>query len=211
MISRILGNLAGLLVAFGILFVSIVKASSLQYQFNLPSPEPQEKNSQNTNSKDIKIDYWLPDPGEIMPANPLWLALAAVDKIRAEGVSDPFEKSLVLLEISDKRFSVGCKLFKEGEFEESVLTFRKAEKYLEESFKEENVARSGGVDTRELLKKIHFASSYHRADLESHLSSAPEDARPFIISILDLPKRVFEDTKNVLSDFGVVTADPFQV
>jgi len=67
------------------------------------------------------------------------------------------------------------------------------------------------MDTRDLLKKIHFASAYHRADLESHLASAPEDARPVIISILDLPKRVFEDTKNVLSDFGVVTADPFQV
>lgn len=207
MFKRGVGVFAGLVASFGILFVSIVKASSPSYQFNPPSLEPPETKTENTASKDILIDYQLPDPGDIMPGNPLWYAVAAADKVKLEGITDPVKKAQSILEMADKRLSVGCKLFSEGKFEESVLTFQKSEKYLGEAFSNEAVARLEGRETSELLLKLHKASAFHIYDLEKHLTTAPEDARPILTKILDLPKKVFEDTRNLLSDIGVKVDD----
>ena len=211
MIKRIVSVFAGLIVSFGILFVSIIKASSLVYQFNSPLPTSSETPSPTSPTNSIKMDYNLPGPGEIMPDNPLWLALAASDKMKIEAIDNPLDKAEVLLELADKRFSVACKLFTEGDYEESVLTFQKAEKYLEESAQLAREVRQGGHETKELLEKLYKASAYHRMDLEEHLVNAPEDARPVIVSIMDTPKRVFEDSRNLLTDLGEEIVDPFEV
>ena len=75
--SKILLSTFTLLVAFTILFASILRTASVRYEFNISFSESPNG---NVNSNE-KVDYFLAYPGKVLPDSPFWPLKALRDKI----------------------------------------------------------------------------------------------------------------------------------
>lgn len=170
-----------------ILLISFYRASELRFNFS-PTPAPKPISIQIENP----IEYKLPESGWLNPQNPVWPIRAAFDKLRLTLTINDSQKAGVLLYLADHRLSQSVQLAKNGEFDKSVSTLTKAEKYLEAAMQAEYKARMDGAQTSELMDKLYLASLAHKQNIEQISSMSPDDARSYVVKIMNYPNMVLE-------------------
>lgn len=204
MIRRIALILSTIVLAFGILFTSVLKSASIKYSFSQPT-----NNTQNSDpavlgeQKEIEIDYYLPFPGRILPDHFLWPLKALRDKLWLLVTTDAGKKAELKLLFADKRLAMSKTLFEIDKPEIAFSTLTKAEKYLQEASSQEEKNREEGMKTDEFLLKLAKAALKHRQIMEEILPIAPEDAKPGVIETKNVPIRVFEDKRDALLEQGL--------
>lgn len=195
-----------LLLAFGILFTSVLRTASVKYEFSMPASGSPPVLGEET----VEIDYFLAYPGRVLPDHPLWPLKALRDRIWLFITTNPSRSAELKLLFADKRVTMSKILFEKGKPEVGFSTLTKAEKYLEEAVNQEKENRQKGIDTSELLSRLAQASLKHAQVMEEILTIAPEDAKPGIIQTEDYAKRAYEDAKNGLLESGLpVPENPF--
>lgn len=205
MLRRLSLLAATLTLAIAILVTSVVKAASIEYNFN-QKPSPQPLNYKPS----ADIIYNLAYPGPVLPDNVFWPLKAIRDRIWITATTNPVKKSELLLLMADKRLAASEILFKKekGDLATSVLT--KAEKYLNEAVSTERIAKKDNYDTSNLLHKLSLSSLKHREVIDELLTLAPEDAKPRIIETQNYPKTTYDEVKVRLLEIGVVAPqNPF--
>lgn len=204
MVRRFALILSAIVLAFGILFTSVLKSASVKYSFSQPTNN-QGQNTSNVlgEQKDIEIDYYLPYPGRILPDHPLWPLKALRDKLWLLITSDIGKKVDLKLLFADKRIAMSKTLFERDKPEIAFSTLTKAEKYLQEASGQEEENRQKGVDTHEHLDKLVRAALKHRQIMDEILFIAPEDAKPGIIETQNIAKTVFEKKRDAMLEEGL--------
>lgn len=207
MLRRFAAVLTTVIVAFGILTVSVLRAASVDYVFSQPSPVPILGVK---NAGEVKIDYYLPYPGKILSDNSLWYAKAARDKLWLFFIFNPDRKMELLVLLSDKRLAGSKILFEKEKPELGFSMLSKGEKYLEQAAKLEAKSRKEGIDTKSFLPKLALAALKHRQIIEEILILAPEDAKPNLVKVEDYAKNVYKEARDAMNSLGMVPPnDPF--
>ncbi len=203
MIRRFLGIVLALGVATNIFLISVFKNASIKYAFNGPGGEVLQEDV-------VSIEYNLAYPGKILPDHPAWPVKALRDKLILLVSPNVVSKSELSLLMADKRIAAAQILFEKGKAEVGYSTLTKAEKYLEEAYKFENHARSRGIDTTDLLKKLSLASLKHMEIAERILLVAPDDAKPQVIKTMDYSRKIYEGSSATFVSLGIDPIDnPF--
>ncbi len=171
--------------AFAILFISIFRTAVPNYAFSQPTT------GGDSGYFISSVDYYFPTPG-INPENPLWPFKAARDKAWLFANRDSEKRADLLILYADKRLMMARDLMDDKQGSLSVSTASKAEKYLEEAYLETEKISKEGDDPTSPLEKIAKASLKHREVLENMMNSAPDDAKPVINQIADIPRDVYE-------------------
>lgn len=178
-----------LVFASFILAVSTFRTVSPQYAFSQVTQKTQK-------AEVVKkpVDYYLVYPG-ILPDHFLWPLKVLRDQAWVFFTTDPMRKAELYLLFADKRVGAAKVLQEGGKSGLAFSTASKAEKYLEQAVRQEQVAREKGLDTGALLDKLALAGLKHREVLEEMYVKAGEDARPKIVEVLNYPKRLFDEVK----------------
>jgi Domain of unknown function (DUF5667) len=199
--------IAAFTFAFLILFTSVFKIAAIKYVFSqtpTPTPAPLGK------EKEIDINYELPYPGGILPDSFLWPVKALRDRAWVSLSLNPLKKAQVLLLLSNKRLNSALLLFKDGKSDLGASVLTKAEKYLEESQKEERMAHDKGIDTVGFLKDYSLATLKHREVMDEIINLAPEDAKPMVVVYENYPKKLYQLSRDALLQAGTTApTDPF--
>lgn len=207
MIRRVAVVLSSLFVAFSILFVSLFRASSVNYSFHLEK-DVKAQTDEKLGEKDIP--YVLSYPGGILPDSPLWAIKALRDKIWLISSTNPSRKADLLLLLADKRLAASKILFERGKAEIAYSSLTKAEKYLTEAARLAHENSQKGIDTTGFYSRLSLSSLKHRQVMGEMVEMAPEDARPQIIKILGYPENVYNQTKDLLISRGLTPPEsPF--
>ena len=191
--------------AFAILSVSILESSSVSYKFTsqVPGSSALEKDVQ-------EIDYQFPNPGEILPDNPLWVLKAARDRIWYLITPSPLRRAELALLFSDKRLVASQILFENKKPNIAISTLTKGEKYLAVAVADEALARSEGFDTSAFLNKLALASLKHREVIESLMPLVPEDGKPLVIETENYAENSYKAARDGLYSKGLpAPIDPF--
>lgn len=197
-----------LLLAFGILTISVFRTASIQYEFS-------DENITGDEGKVLggefpRIDYSLAFPGKVLPGDPLWVVKATRDRFWLTTTTSRTRKSELLLLFADKRLASSRILFERGLPEEGFSTLEKAERYLAEASKIEKQNREKGLDTHNFLRILAYSSLKHFEVIEEILAMAPEDARPIIIELETYPKDVYRQARDALiKEEYPVPSNPF--
>lgn len=205
MLGRLSFLLATLTIAVAVLLTSVVKAASIEYNFNQkPSPQP------NGYKSSVDVVYNLAYPGTILPDNILWPLKVIRDRLWLSLTFDPIRKSELLLLMADKRLASSAILFKKGKGDLATSVLTKAEKYLDEAADTERIAKSDKKDTSNLLNRLSMGSLKHRQVIDEVLVLAPEDAKPRIVETQNYSKTTYNEVKNRLLEIGVIAPkNPF--
>ena len=190
---------ASILIIFGtlILAASIFRVASVKYTFKLdPTPFPD-----NLSQIDA-VSYSLPYPGRIEPSDFFWSLKVLRDKLWLTFNMNPLKKAEISLLLADKRLVSGKKMFDSNEVNTGISVLQKSELYLSESVKYLVEAEAEEMDITSFVGTLSLASVKHRAILETILSQAPEDAKPFLIEIINHPKEVYEQTSHIMNSLG---------
>lgn len=187
-----------LLVAFTILFASILRTASVKYEIVAPLSESSSKDPENAE----KIDYFLAYPGSVLPDNPFWPLKALRDKIWLLVTTNSLRQAEIKLLLADKRIGSASLLFNKGKASLGLSTLTKGEKYLEEASILEEEVRKKGEDTSEFLLTLSKASLKHYEVTQEILETAPEDLRPTIVQTQEYSKKSFERARNGLLGKG---------
>jgi preprotein translocase subunit SecG len=199
MLQRITIISAVLIFAFGILFTSVLRSASVKYGFG------DSKQGTFTNvlgDEDVNIDYTLPYPGKILPDSPLWRLKALRDRVWLLLTTNQSKKVELELLFADKRLGSSAMLFEKGKSELAYSTLTKAEKYLEEASQLEETVRKGGSDTSDINDSLSKAALKHYEVMQELFSGAPEEEKPGIVVLQNIPKSVFERARNALLEKG---------
>jgi hypothetical protein len=191
--------------AFAILSVSILESSSVSYKFTsqVPGSSALEKDVQ-------EIDYQFPNPGEILPDNPLWVLKAARDRIWYLITPSPLRRAELALLFSDKRLVASQILFENKKPNIAISTLTKGEKYLAVAVADEALARSEGFDTSAFLNKLALASLKHKEVIESLMPLVPEDGKPLVIETENYAENSYKAARDGLYSKGLpAPIDPF--
>lgn len=209
MVKKILTISFILVVAFGILLVSVLRTASVRYTFSQRSPV---FSGPQVLGQETQIDYILPYPGKILPDHPLWFIKALRDRFWLLVTTNPTRKAELNLLFADKRLVMSKMLFEKEKPSLAYATLTKAEKYLEKASDLERKNRQEkGIDTTEFLVVLAKASLKHREVINEMLVIAPEDAKPEIIKTRDYSIRVFNEARNALQEKGVTPPEnPFE-
>jgi hypothetical protein len=195
------------LLAFAILFASVLRTASVKYEVSdaLPSQEiyfPEDE---------INVDYYLAYPGRVLPDSPFWSLKALRDRFWLYITTNPTKKVELKLLFADKRLGSSRILFERGKTELGVSTLTKAEKYLEDASLDEEILRKEGVDTRDLLIRITNASLKHYQVLQKIAKAASDQTKNYVLNLQEYPKKTYERGKNGLLDKGEVPPkNPFE-
>lgn len=210
MLARIVGILSVLTLAILILGASILRVSSVNYAFYEPILGAKTALKTAEDIKNIPINYFLPYPGGILPDNSLWPLKALRDKVWLLLTSNSSRKAELNLLLSDKRLQASKTLFDKGKTAVAFSTLSKGEKYLEEAQQINSVNRKNGMDTSTFDVKLANAALKHRQIIEEVLLTAPEDAKPGIVKVLDYSKNAYKDSRDALQGKGIKPPeDPF--
>lgn len=188
-----------LIIAFGILLVSVLRTASVKYDF---TGESSQKIQVLGDTNLIKINYDLPYQGRIMPDSPLWPIKALRDKVWLLITTNSSRRAELDLLFADKRLASAKILFEKDKPELAFTTLSKAEKYLEESQLQENKNRKKGMDTTIFLERLSLASLKHFEVMEGIMTIAPEDAKPKIVEVQSYAKKVYEGSRDALNEKG---------
>lgn len=200
--------LATLGFAFAILFVSILRTASVKYSF---SDTFYYSDDQILGEEDSHIDYFLVNPGKVHPDSPLWPLKALRDRTWLFFTTNPGRKAELKLLFADKRLLASKVLFEKGNPELGFSTLTKAEKYLEQASLKEKENREKGIDTSDFLERIALASLKHFEVIEEILALAPEDARQGIVESQNYPRKIFLQSRDLLSQMGKTSPkNPFE-
>ena len=131
--------------------------------------------------------YKLPEV-YITPRNIFWPFKALHDKIWVMAQTNSQDLTNALLFLSDERLHIGIDLLEDGDIPEAILAFRKAEKYLEDA--------QNSSPTKE-GPSISLTAQMHMAILTETLEKAPEEAKPFVIVFMDVPKRILASNASI--------------
>lgn len=148
------------------------------------------------------IDYFLANPGKVLPDNPIWPLKVIRDQVWYYSTTDDGRRADLYLLFADKRVAASLKLFENGEYNTGFSTLLKSQQYLEKALEKEKQNRETGIDTYEYLDRLAKASLMHYYVIEQIKSIAPEDAIPAIVRIEDYPKRAYFESAGRLRSIG---------
>ncbi|SRR6266404_193391 len=205
MIKNLLLFLGSFSLASIILIVSIFRIAEIKYVFSqAPNPTP------TAETKSVEIKYNLPYPGNILSDNILWPLKALRDRVWLTVTVNPAKKADLYLLLADKRLADSQLLFEKGKADLGISVLTKAEKYLENARKEEEIAKKEGMDTSGFLKRFVLATLKHREVMDHIANIAPEDAKPLIMKTENYPKNLYTEAKNGLLEAGInIPQNPF--
>lgn len=211
MIKRSLIYSAVFIFAFAVLFISVLKAAEVKYSFKLVNANSTDINNQL--SKDLegmKIDYYLPTAGTVLPDSPFWILKALRDRLWLLITTNDIKKADLMILFADKRLVAAEILFNKKEYNVGFTTLSKAEKYLEEASNLEETIRGKGEDTTALVTTLVKASLKHRQIIKELLLITPNDGKSNIVLIENLTRGVFNTENNILFGKGIAPIpDPF--
>jgi hypothetical protein len=208
--KKALVYLSVIIVAFAILFASILRTASVKFEVNDISPDrgfiPLDECLD-----EVVIDYYLPYPGRVLPDNPLWPIKALRDRLWFSITTNLTRKVELKLLFADKRLGSSQILFQKGKIEDAISTLTKAEKYLQEASLDEEVLRKEGYDTTELLYRLTNASLKHYQVMNAFKKIVAPDVIQLILELQEYPKKSYEQGKNGLLDKGIMPPEnPFE-
>lgn len=191
MIKKFLIILSVLIFAFGVLSVSVFKASAKTLAAIRPvlkltvSPSPTAAPTPKS-----EIQYYLPYPG-ILPDHPLYPLKMIRDRIWLWFTTDSLKKAEVLLLFADKRLGAGKALIEGNKLNLGFSTLEKAEKYLERVVGQLETAKKKGKQVRQTAEKLKTAAAKHQEVLtklgaDDRLLSYPKDVTEAVRKILEL-------------------------
>ena len=203
-----------LVIAFVILFISILKTASITPSFSYaPISDAQLIESMKTEGGEISelINYELVYPGSVLPDHPLWSIKALRDKLWMSMTAGSKNKAELSLLFADKRLAATSILFDNNDYERGFTTLAKAEYYLQDAMDLEEKSRVSGGDTSDLLLRISNGSLKHRYVVNDVLILAPEDGRPTIKKLEEIPTGVYARSVAALESLGVTPPfNPFE-
>lgn len=182
---RTIGIFTALLVASLILLVSIFKSAIPVYNYTQATNLAQS-------TQEEKVEYSLPYPGDVLPGNVLWLPKVFRDWFWVFVNRNNSKRSELYLLYANKRLRMAQSLIRAKDANLGIPTALKAEQYLQNAYDEQETAAKNGTDTGDLLEKLANASLKHKEVLEFLMDSAPEDARPRLNEIIDIPRRIYD-------------------
>lgn len=189
-----------------ILFISILRTAAVKYDYKGKMNE--KKGFLSTLPS--QVDYDLPFPGSVLPDNPLWNIKVVRDKLWLLITTDPYRKSDLKILFADKRLGSAKILFERNNPEVGMATLEKAERYLVEAANQEKLIRIQGGNTNELLDRLSRAALKHYELMQVMYESAPDEARPKLVLLMEIPKKVYEDARNEQLDKSIIPyANPF--
>lgn len=191
-------GVAGIVLALGILSISLLRSASIRYAYAAPTPPPS-----NSKIQSETVEYFLPYPGRIAPDSPFWPAKALRDGIWYKLTINPLKRAEIALLFSDKRLQFSKSLFESKKPDVGFSTLTKGEKYLEIAMTNEKEARDKGMNTSEFLTKLATASLKHKEILTEILDIAPEDVKPGIITTEIYSKNAYKMSSEVLISRGL--------
>lgn len=195
MLRRAAIGFAFLVFGFAILITSILRTALPNYAFS-------ESAGKETSTPFVSNAlYYLPYPG-VLPDHFLWGPKAFRDKLWLALTRDTMKRAELMLLFADKRVGMAKVLIEGGKPELGVSTAKRGEQYLEEAFNEQEKARATGADTSSFADKLARASLKHREVLEGVVGRLPEDAKPVVNQIIDIPKKVYEKAVQQLNEKG---------
>jgi len=200
MLKKVLVPVFILAIAFLILSISIMRVAAVKYSFTGKTSQYQDKlNTINGQ----EIDYFLANPGTVLPDSLLWPIKAFRDYVWLMVTTDLSKKAELNLLLADKRLGGAYILFEKGKADIAFSTLTKAEKYLTKSSNLEEEARNKGLDTKDLVQSLVNASLKHRQIIQNILNFAPEDAKPKIIEVENMIIEVYNRKLPVLEEKGI--------
>ncbi len=194
-------------LAFGVFSVSVMRSAAVSYSFaaTVPTPTPTAASVVTP-----QVDYQIPFIGNILPDSPLWSVKALRDWLWYRFTFDHLKKAELALLFSDKRLIASKVLFENKKPGIALSTLTKGEKYLEISWKEEEIARNNGQDTTSFLTILATSSLKHKQVIEETLKIVPEDVKPEIIKVEDYANNTYKSSRDALNHKGIVAPkDPF--
>jgi len=153
------------------------------------------------------IDYELAYPGKVLPDSVFWPLKVVRDRLWLFATTGDLKKAELKLLFADKRIGGAKILFSNGKNEIAYSTLTKAEKYLEEAYLAEEGVRKSGVDTKEFSTRLSKAALKHYQVMDEILEIAPDDAKPGIRSIQDIPKTCYQRSMNSLLEQGLTAPE----
>lgn len=205
---KYLYGVTAFVLAFAVLLVSVLRSAIVApaYGFSatpapvVPGPTPKPE-----------IVYTLPYPGKVLPDSWLWYFKAVRDKIQYTITTDALKKADLALLFSDKRLGASLTLLENKKPDLGVSVLTKGEKYLEIAAKDEEIARTKGLDTHDFLVKLATASLKHRQLIEEKiLPLTPEDLKPDVVKAEDYAKNSYKSCRDSLNAKGLTCPkDPF--
>lgn len=201
LLRRIFLSIPLVLFGFGILFISVFRTASVKYDFE--GSEYFESGKGNAVNNEGEVNYFLPNPGKVLPDSPLWILKAARDKLWDITTSNPERKAELYLLFADKRLVSSIRLFEKGELGIAYSTLTKAEKNLEKASLQEEKNRKNGRNTTQLLRRLSLASLKHEEVIKKLAENSSDDMRPLLSDLLRYPRKSFEDARNALLGQGI--------
>lgn len=202
---RILAIFGVIVVSFLILITSVFRSAGVRYSFHHePTPTP-------SSSDEINIDYELPYPGRVGPTNVLWPLKVMRDKLWLWMNTNDLKKAEIALLFSDKRLSSALDLMNKGDTDNGVLVMGKGEVYLNEALSYARKARDQGMDVIPFVQVLGKSTLKHRGVMEEMLVVVPEDAKPVVAKMVDVSKKVYEESMHLLHEEGIdIMPNPFE-
>jgi len=157
-----------LLLAFGILGLSVIKTSAVDNQsasqnYRITSVEPLplggEKSLTATQAPE-SVDYSLAYPG-ILPDHFLYPVKMIRDRIWLWLTFNPLKKAELMLLLADKRLGAAKALMEGNQPELGISTLTKGEKYFLQAVAQERIAKDRGENTQAFLEKLNRAGQKH--------------------------------------------------
>lgn len=195
----------GLIAAFSILFISILRTASVVYD----SKPVASKQKVQTYANIPVIEYVLAKPGSILPGDILWPLKAARDKIWLAITTDASRKADLKLLLADKRLGAAQVLIERGDFSTGIPTLIKAERYLQEALNEHITI--GMIDDHgEPYDRLANSALKHVQIIEQLILISPEDVDPDLIGLKDIPLSVYSSAADKLREAKLpVPQNPF--
>ena len=109
---RLLISSLFVLGAFGVLFISILRAASVRYSFNTQVVSTYTQGGQLPND----VDYGLVYPGSVLPGSFLWPVKALRDRVWVLTTPDMAKKMELYLLLADKRLGAAQVLFSQKKY-----------------------------------------------------------------------------------------------
>lgn len=195
-----------LFLAFGVLFISILRVASVKYSFNTQVVSTYTRGG----NLPTDVDYGLVYPGRVLPGHWLWPVKAMRDRVWVLTTTDITKKMELYLLLADKRLGAAQTLFGQKKYDLAVGTLTKAEGYLKNASDAETLARNNEVDTKHFVYKLILASFKHREIIRSLTQLAPDDVRNQLIIVENYPRGLYGEKISILeSESGEILKDPY--
>ena len=189
------------IVAFGILAISVIRVSALTQSQNYKITPVEKSSSEKvaTPTAQKNVDYFLAYPG-LLPDHPLYFLKMIRDRVWLSLTFNPLRKAELLLLFADKRLGAGKVLIEGNKAELGLSTLTKAEKYLERAINQERIAAQKGEQTDAFLKKLFLAIQKHEEVIVELQERFKGDAKGMMGDLLNYPRQGYEQIKERLGE-----------